>query len=692
MNFKKRAAVYLFLGLFAMTLFYFVNASYGVSTSTGLNIFTVDEDVSNLYNITINNSEADAISNITEINVTFPAGTFLLSTNGSSVSSTFSNISTRFNWNNSEGLIMNLSNQSFWINATFATPGTYNISINVNNASGFTHYNITLLVSDTLGPIINNVTNYSITKMSVTLNWTTNVASNSTISYRLQNGTNLTIVNTSVIVNHSITIVNLTSATRYSYSILSCDSDNNCNTSQNYTFTTESFASNHTFLNHTDGVSNLYNVTINNSETATYANITEINITLPLGLNYTANTNTTSAQNYTFLNTSSSNRATLSWRNESGLVMNNVLSYFTFNARPDENMNGYYNLTVVITNAFGISNTNISVRVHDDTVPVINTTSLAAESIDTDSADIVWITNEASNSTVYYSDTDTTPDNGDSIDGDSSLVTSHEVTLTGLDADTEYNYEVFSCDANGNCASLTSEDESFTTDADDGDTSSGGGGGDTGSGFWTSTESYSDKEMSARGNLNISLLNKERARIKIDGDRYYIGIVKLSSSSVTINVSDADDIWLQDKFSKGDSKKYEVTGDNYYDLEVTLKEIKSSAANITVKYLHELRTTNLANPTFNSTESELNVTQNETDNGGFFGTSDLASEPGKVVLFILIAIAVLLLIGLIINKIGKIKSGKTLNEEQSMITKVKQEIKNKTAKHFAKGKVNVKHP
>ena len=38
------------------------------------------------------------------------------------------------------------------------------------------------------------------------------------------------------------------------------------------------------------------------------------------------------------------------------------------------------------------------------------------------------------------------------------------------------------------------------------------------------------------------------------------------------------------------------------------------------------------------------------------------------------------------------KSGKDTSDEEGFLNKVRQEIKGKTSKHFAKGKVNVKHP
>lgn len=687
MNLKKK--VYLFLVLVFFALVYFVSAAYTVTTSSGASSFTFAEDTSNVYNVTINNTLLGIDGNVTRLNITFHSNfTLAMETNGTNAPSVFSNLSSVLIWVNSTPHLVNDTARYFWVNASAATPGTYDLIILIENATGITTQNLTITITDTIGPIFNNVSNYSITRSSAIINWTTNVTANYTLFYRnTVNQTNITIYSSSLALNHSLNIVNLSSSSEYSYNILSCDTNNNCNTSETYTFNTTSYATNASYINHEDTVSGIYNITINNSDTNAYNNITEINITLPTGINFTSFTNNSNFAGIF----SNSSALSLSFRNNTGLVMNNSVGNIWFSAAARANFNGTYIVTITVTSTFGIASNSFSVRINDSTAPTISTSSIASSSVDSESATITWTTNEAANSTVCYDD-DNNPSCSDSIKSENGFVTSHSVVLSDLAPDTQYYYEVLSCDANRNCASLTNEDETFTTDEEDEESGSSGSS-STSSDYWLATPSYSDKELKDRGNINVSLALRERARIKIEGDRFYVGVVKLSSSSVTINVSDVDELWLQDKFSEGDSKKYEVTGDAYYDLELTLKDIKNSEAEITIKYLHELKTTSLGRPTFNETDLETNVSQNNSGPGGVSGVGGLKSEPMKIIMFVIVAVVILLIIGFIINRVGKIKNkGKGPEAEQDIVTKVKQEIKSKTAKHFAKDKVNVKHP
>ena len=95
----------------------------------------------------------------------------------------------------------------------------------------------------------------------------------------------------------------------------------------------------------------------------------------------------------------------------------------------------------------------------DTTAPLIS--AVASSGISQSSATITWTTNEASDSQVEYG---TTIAYGSSTVLNSSLVTSHLQTLTGLSAGTTYHYRVKSRDAAGNLA--TSGDFTFTTQAE----------------------------------------------------------------------------------------------------------------------------------------------------------------------------------------------------------------------------------
>jgi len=94
----------------------------------------------------------------------------------------------------------------------------------------------------------------------------------------------------------------------------------------------------------------------------------------------------------------------------------------------------------------------------DTTAPTIS--AVGTSSITTSGAAIKWTTNEASDSQVEFG---TTTGYGSSTSLAASLVTSHSVSLTGLQTSKLYHYRVKSKDGGGNLA--TSGDFTFTTAA-----------------------------------------------------------------------------------------------------------------------------------------------------------------------------------------------------------------------------------
>src|SRR2546422_1619717 len=119
--------------------------------------------------------------------------------------------------------------------------------------------------------------------------------------------------------------------------------------------------------------------------------------------------------------------------------------------------NGTHTLAAVARDAAGNTATSAAVSVTvDNTPPLISTVS--ASSISSAGALITWATNKASDSQVEYG---LTTAYGSSTPLNSSLLTAHAVTLTGLLGTTTYHYRVKSRDAAGNLA--TSADFTLTT-------------------------------------------------------------------------------------------------------------------------------------------------------------------------------------------------------------------------------------
>jgi chitodextrinase len=118
---------------------------------------------------------------------------------------------------------------------------------------------------------------------------------------------------------------------------------------------------------------------------------------------------------------------------------------------------GVHTIAAVARDAAGNSATAAAVSVTvDNTPPLVSTVS--ASSISSSAGTITWVTNEASDSQVDYG---LTTAYGSSTPLNSSLLTAHAVTLSGLLATTTYHYRVKSRDAAGNLA--TSADFTLTT-------------------------------------------------------------------------------------------------------------------------------------------------------------------------------------------------------------------------------------
>ncbi len=105
----------------------------------------------------------------------------------------------------------------------------------------------------------------------------------------------------------------------------------------------------------------------------------------------------------------------------------------------------------------GSLDVSISNEEGPDTTPP-NISNITVSSIRTNKATIKWTTNEPATSQVMYG---TSEDYGSESSLSSSLVTSHSVTITGLNADTGYHFQVISKDDSDN--ETSSNDSTFLT-------------------------------------------------------------------------------------------------------------------------------------------------------------------------------------------------------------------------------------
>ncbi|MCX6742561.1 MAG: hypothetical protein NTX24_05340 [Candidatus Pacearchaeota archaeon] len=164
--------------LFAIIFFFSVTivfADHIVKTSTGGDSFSVNQTISNLFNISVNNTDATEDLNITTVSINLSSSfTFVAGSNGTDAGShTFSNVSNVLSWTNN-GLVMNNTLKYFWFNASISVPGTYNITIITINSTGWSinsYLNVT--VNDTIAPIAsgtNPIDNYNSSSSTVYFN------------------------------------------------------------------------------------------------------------------------------------------------------------------------------------------------------------------------------------------------------------------------------------------------------------------------------------------------------------------------------------------------------------------------------------------------------------------------------------------------------------------------------------------
>lgn len=145
----------LFFGLL-LSVVLFACFVFAIHVTVSPTVKYVLEDVSTLYNVSINNSDSFGYKNITQVNMTFPSSfTFSLSTNGSNARGTFIVSDNVLSWTNFTYNLVNGTNATlryFWFNATAQTPGDFNITVATLNTTGVYYSNISMVVNDTTAP------------------------------------------------------------------------------------------------------------------------------------------------------------------------------------------------------------------------------------------------------------------------------------------------------------------------------------------------------------------------------------------------------------------------------------------------------------------------------------------------------------------------------------------------------------
>jgi len=143
---------------------------------------------------------------------------------------------------------------------------------------------------------------------------------------------------------------------------------------------------------------------------------------------------------------------------------------------------------------------------------------------------------------------------------------------------------------NGQCiGDCTVDTQSGTGNSGDsgssGSSSSSSGGSSNVVNIWKNTFVEDDMDFSIKNSINKDLKEKERVRIKIGKEKHFVGVLNITGDKVTIEVSSTQQ---QATLSIGEAKSFEVTGDNFYDINVLLDGIVDNKAKIKIRYVHDL--------------------------------------------------------------------------------------------------------
>jgi len=370
--------------------------------------------------------------------------------------------------------------------------GQYIFNLTANTSHGQHTSSISFSLSgggggDTTPPVISNVSAGNISGSGASITWTTDENSDSQVEYGLTTSYgNSTPLNTSLIISHSMSLSGLNASTLYHYRVKSKDASGNLAVSSDNTFTTSSGGGGGGNIAPL-ATASASSQNVNQGQTANKA-IDGVVDGWPGDPTKEWASDNESNGAWLQLNFSQSYSVDKVVLYDRPNISTQVLgAQLTFSSGSPVNVGALDNagaattitfsdhtitwLRFTVTNSAGDDLGLAEIEVYgsggggggDTTPPVIS--SVSAGSITSSGATITWTTDEASDSQVEYG---LTTSYGNSTPSNTSLVISHSVSLSGLNASTLYHYRAKSKDASGNLA--VSGDFSFTT-------SSGGGGG-----------------------------------------------------------------------------------------------------------------------------------------------------------------------------------------------------------------------
>ncbi|MDP1728984.1 MAG: hypothetical protein Q8L27_02150, partial [archaeon] len=167
----------------------------------------------------------------------------------------------------------------------------------------------------------------------------------------------------------------------------------------------------------------------------------------------------------------------------------------------------------------------------------------------------------------------------------STTSTASTITDTGLACGSEFDYTLTCYDLVGNSNSThIAVSTASCSDASTGGT--GGSSGSSGSGTTTWTQTYVvDNTLFSGGETYTRALSANN-RIKFTAGKaeHTVGVLEVGTTSAKIQVASTPQ---EATINVGETKKFDVTGDSYYDVQVTLNSITAGKADLSIKSINE---------------------------------------------------------------------------------------------------------
>ncbi|GEM_PF-2289437 len=408
-------------------------------------------------------TQPPVISNVAAGNITVSSATISWATNEASDRQVEYGLTTSYGSSSALNTTLLTSHSVTLSNLQANT--TYNYRVKSKDAAGNLavsgNFTFTTL-PDVTPPVISNVNSTNITTTTATINWSTDEASDSQVEYGLDtNYGSTSALEANLVLAHSVALSGLTANTTYHYRVKSKDAAGNLAVSSNFTFTTSSPAP-------------AFEVTLEAERMPVKTSGSERPPGWGMwGNGYLAQTVTfPRTDTYRFTLRAYGSFAAGDW-SKAELRINqvaratisvNTSTYTEFTAMFSVNA-GSQEVTVAFINDIysppddrnlWVDWLKIQSEPSDTQPPVIS--NVAAGNITVSSTTITWTTDEASDRQVEYG---LTTSYGSSSALIATLLTSHSVTLSNLQANTTYNYRVKSKDAAGNLA--VSANFTFTT-------------------------------------------------------------------------------------------------------------------------------------------------------------------------------------------------------------------------------------